>query len=108
MTLNISFKHLDPTDAIKNYTSEKSEKLRKYFNGKTAISWNFTVEKANHIAHCHLIGNNMNYFGEATTTDLYASIDLAIDKIETQLRKHKEKIKNHHKQAKETNEEESS
>jgi putative sigma-54 modulation protein len=100
MTLNMSFKHLEPTDSIKAYTIEKSEKLRKYFNGRTSITWNFAVEKQSQIAHCHLVGNNMNYFGEASTEDLYASIDMAVDKIEKQLRRHKEIVKNHlHKHA---------
>ncbi|OFZ78657.1 MAG: ribosomal subunit interface protein [Bdellovibrionales bacterium RIFOXYD1_FULL_53_11] len=95
MTVNMSFKHLEPTDAIKAYAADKSDKLKKFFDGKTAVNWNFTVEKQNHIAHCHLVGGNMDYFGEAITTDLYASIDEAVDKIEVQLRKHKEKSKKH-------------
>ena len=95
MTVNISFKHLGPSQAIKEYTTEKSAKLEKYFKGRISITWNFSSEKTKRIAHCHLLGNDMNYFGEASTKDLYASIDLAIDKIEKQLRKHKEIVKNH-------------
>ena len=95
MNINMSFKHLEPTDAIKAYTTEKSDKLAIYFKGRTHITWNFSVEKQNHIAHCHLVGNNMDYFSEAVSQDLYASIDMVVDKIEKQLRKHKEIIKDH-------------
>ncbi|MBY0471329.1 ribosome-associated translation inhibitor RaiA [bacterium] len=95
MNLNMSFKHLEPTESIKAYTSDKSEKLSKYFRGKISVTWNFAVEKQSQIAHVHLVGNHMDYFGEAESSDLYASIDLAIDKVEKQLRKHKEIVKDH-------------
>jgi putative sigma-54 modulation protein len=95
MTLNISFKNLEATDAIKNYTQEKSEKLAKYFKGRIGVTWTFSVERQGQVAHCHMVGNNMDYFGEAETQDLYASIDVVVDKIEKQLRKHKEIVKDH-------------
>ncbi len=95
MVLNMSFKHMDPSNSIKAYTEAKSEKLQKYFRGKISVTWNFCHEKQNRIAHCHLMGNNMDYFGEASTEDFFASIDQAIDKIEKQLRKHKEIVKDH-------------
>lgn len=95
MNLNISFKHIDPSDALKVYTEEKCERLKKYFDGKINMTWNFTVENLSKIAHCHLVGNNMDYFGEGVTEDFHASVDMALDKIETQIRKHKEKVKDH-------------
>lgn len=94
MIINLSFKQIDPTEAIKTYASEKSERLKKYFRGRITVSWNFSVRKQNHIAHCHLLGNHMDYFGEGLTQDLFASIDLAVDRIERQLRRHKEIVKN--------------
>jgi putative sigma-54 modulation protein len=100
MNLNMSFKHMGSSEAIKTYTTEKSEKLAKYFNGKISVTWNFSAEKQLRSAHCHLVGNNMDYFGEAETEDLHASIDLALEKIEKQVRKHKEIVKDHlHKHA---------
>ena len=95
MTVNLSFKHMDATEALKAYANEKSEKLTKYFRGKIKVAWNFSVERQNQIAHIHLNGNHMDYFGEASTPDLYASIDLAVDRMEKQLRKHKEIVKDH-------------
>lgn len=94
MELNISFKNLDRSPALQVYTREKSEKLKKYFDGKIHVTWNFSSEKKDMVAHCRLVGNNMDYFGEGVTTDIHASVDLAVDKIEKQLRKHKEIVKN--------------
>src|SRR3954466_7104709 len=95
MQINISFKHMDASDSVRDYAKEQSEKLSKYFRGRITVGWNFVVEKQNQIAHCHLVGNNMDYFGEGTTQDMYASIDVVIDRIEKQLRKHKEIVKDH-------------
>ena len=95
MVLNISFKHMDSSDALKAYTQEKSERLMKYFDGRITVDWNFSIEKQSRVAHCHLVGNNMDYFGEASTEDLYASVDVVIEKIEKQLRKHKEIVRDH-------------
>jgi len=94
MNIELSFKNLEATPSAKNYVMEKTEKLKKYFQGKVHVTWNFSVERQNLIAHCHLTGNHMDYFGEAETNDIYASVDLALDRIERQLKKRKEIIKN--------------
>ncbi len=96
MNLSISFKHMESNESLKAFVQEKSDTLSKYFQGKISVTWNLTTERQNRIAHCHLVGNNMDYFGEGSTDDFKASIDVALDKIETQIRKHKEKLKDHH------------
>lgn len=98
MHLNVSFKHMESSDSLRNFIHEKSEILKKYFDGRISVHWVLSNEKLNCIAHCHLSGNHMDYFGEATTEDFKASIDLALAKIEKQVRKHKEIVKNHHHQ----------
>src|SRR4051812_42758147 len=95
MELKISFKQIDPSDALKAYAAEKSEKLAKYFRGRISVNWTFSVDKQLNVGHCHLIGNNMDYFGQAETENLYAAIDSVVEKIERQLRKHKEIVKDH-------------
>jgi putative sigma-54 modulation protein len=91
----MSFKQMGPSDAIKYYTRERSARLEKYFEGKISVTWNFSCTKEGHSAHCHLVGNHMDYFGEATTEDLHASIDIVVERIERQLRKHKEIVRDH-------------
>jgi putative sigma-54 modulation protein len=95
MTFKASFKQMRSSETIRNYAQEKCEKLEKYFNGRISVTWNFSMEREDRLAHCHLTGNNMDYFGEAQTEDLRASIDLVIEKIEKQVRKHKEIVKDH-------------
>lgn len=95
MTLQISFQHIDATDALKAFIEKKSEKLAKYFNGRINVVWHLSVERQQQIAHCHLVGNHMDFYGDATTSDLYASIEQAVAKVERQIRKHKEVVKDH-------------
>ena len=97
MIIDFAFKHMPASDALRDYANEKSDKLRKFFDGKIHVKWNFTREHEDFIAHCHLMGNHMDFFGEATTKDAYASIDEAIVKTEKQIKKHKEKVTDHHR-----------
>jgi putative sigma-54 modulation protein len=95
MNLNISFKHMDTSESLKEFIQEKTEVLKKYFDGRITVTWNLSTENQTRVAHCHLVGNNMDYFGEGNTEEFKASIDSALDKIETQIRKHKEIVKDH-------------
>lgn len=94
MKVTISYKHLESTPGIESVTHKKSEKLKKYFEGQIELRWNFAVEKAGHVAHCHLTGSQMDYFAEATTDSIYSSIDDALDRLERQIRKKKELWRN--------------
>lgn len=95
MNLNVSFKHMEPSEYLRKFIEEKSETLKRYFDGKITATWNLSMEKQDRVAHCHIVGNHMDYFGEATTEDFKASIELTLDKLEKQIRKKKEKVKDH-------------
>lgn len=101
MNLKISYKHLQSTNGIDEATRRKSEKLKKYFQGKLNLDWNFTVEKHAHIAHCHLTGDHIEFFAEATTDNLYAAIDEVVHHLERQVKRNKEQVRNKKGSAKE-------
>jgi putative sigma-54 modulation protein len=96
MVIQVSFKQVDQSEALMEYINEKCKKLEKYFRGKLHMVWNVDVTKSEWTAHCHLLGSHMDYFGEALASDPYQSIDLAISKIEKQVRKRKEILTRHH------------
>lgn len=95
MNLNISFKNITPSDALKEFIQDKSQTLSRYFQGQISVNWTISEEKLHRIAHCHLVGNHMDFFGEGSTEDYKASVDVALQKIEKQIRKHKEIVKDH-------------
>ncbi len=95
MHFHISFKNMTPSDSLRTFIEEQSQGLKRFFDGKITLTWVLTHEKHDCIAHCHLVGNHMDYFGEGVTEDFKASIDLAFDKIEKQVQRHKEIVKDH-------------
>jgi putative sigma-54 modulation protein len=95
MNVKISYKHLESTPAIDEMTRTKSEKLKKYFKGTMNLDWNFSVEKQSQIAHCHVTGDHVEFFAEATTSSIYTSIDQVVHHLEAQARKNKELVQNH-------------
>lgn len=100
MTFKASFKQMKSSPALRTYAKEKSEKFKKYFAGRVSVAWSFSAERELRHVHCHMTGDHMDYFAEAHSEDMHASIDMVIDKIEKQIRKHKEVVKDHlHRQS---------
>lgn len=95
MIIEVKFKHVDHSDALEAYVNEKTDKLKKYFDGKVHVVWNFGKEHGEFTAHCHVTGSHLDLFGESAADDIYATVDLAIGKVEKQLRRHKEIITDH-------------
>lgn len=93
MKVTISFKHLDHTPSLDERIHEKSERLSKYFDGKSHIKWNCSVKEGTHYAEIDLSGPNYSYHATASSDNLYKSFDLVVAKIERQVQKKKEKTK---------------
>ena len=95
MQVNITFRHLEPTEALKVHARDKVEHVRRYVDRATEAHAVLHVENLDHHADITLKAGSFSLRGRARSEDMYASIDLAVDKIERQLKKHKEKLKNH-------------
>ncbi|HEX3696618.1 MAG TPA: ribosome-associated translation inhibitor RaiA [Polyangia bacterium] len=98
MQLSATFRHMDASQAVRDYALEKLEKIRKYFN-KDPIAAHavFSVERGfHHVADINLtLPNGILINAKETTEDMYSSIDLAAARIERQVRKWKDKIRDH-------------
>ena len=101
MQIKTSFKHLEHTEALDQKIQEKSEKLKKYFDGNFEIQWTCYVQENVHHADIKLIGPSFEYHAKSHADQLYKCFDLAINKIEKQIWKKKDKWKQHisHKHA---------
>ena len=97
MQLNITFRHLDPTEALKTHVRERVEHVQRYIDRPTEAHAVLHVENLHHHAEITVKAGRFLLRGCAKTPDMYASIDAAADKIEKQLKKHKEKIHTQHK-----------
>jgi putative sigma-54 modulation protein len=98
MQLSTTFRHMDASSAVREYAVEKLDKIKKYFN-KDPIAAHavFSVERGfNHVADINItLPNGIVINAKEVTEDMYSSIDLAAARIERQVRKWKEKIRDH-------------
>jgi putative sigma-54 modulation protein len=97
MQLSVTFRHMDASDALKEYAREKVERIRKYFPDPMKAHVVLICDRGyNHIADVMItLHNGIIIKGEETTEDMYSSIDLVMAKIERQVRRYKEKIRHH-------------
>jgi len=98
MQLSTTFRHMEASQAVREYSKEKLEKIRKYFH-KEPISAHavYSVERGfHHVADINItLPSGLVINAKETTEDMYSSIDLAVARIERQVRKWKEKIRDH-------------
>lgn len=98
MQLSTTFRHMDASQAVREYAADKLEKIRKYFN-KDPISAHavFSVERGfHHVADLNItLPSGIVINAKETTEDMYSSIDLAAARIERQVRKWKDRIRDH-------------
>ncbi|MAZ49538.1 MAG: ribosomal subunit interface protein [Halobacteriovoraceae bacterium] len=95
MELKINFHHLESTDAIKSRIQEKSEHLKKFFAGNFKLEWTCEVQGSEQRSHAHLTGKQMDLNASATDSDLYKTFDMVISKLEKQLARQKDQVKDH-------------
>ncbi len=91
MQLNISGHHVDLTDSLKGYVDSKLQKLERHIDGITNVQVTLAVEKSRHKAEATLHVSGADIHGTAEQDDMYAAIDLLVDKLDRQILKHKEK-----------------
>ena len=94
--VTVTGRHLSITDAMKNYAMEKVSKLERFSPRLIDLAVTMDIQKLEHRVDIVLRFNNIKIKSHASTTDMYASIDMAVDKLQTQLRRYKNKLQNHH------------
>lgn len=95
MDTHFTFRHLDPTDALKDHAMVKMEKLDNYLIKPTSVKVTFSMDKSRHHCEIAIVDTGKEYIGSESTQDMYLSIDRVVEKLVSQLKKHKEKVKNH-------------
>lgn len=100
MHITLSGHHVDITDALRDYVHEKLDRIERHFDKITGAQVILSVEKLTHKAEAtlHVVGNDL--FADAEHEDMYAAIDALTDKLDRQIKKHKEKLNDKHRQEK--------
>jgi putative sigma-54 modulation protein len=92
MRIIVSAKNMELTNALKNVVEKKLSKLDRYFDPLVEARATLSVEKNRQTIEVTIPFGGIVLRGEETNEDMYASIDLVVDKIERQIRKQKTKL----------------
>jgi ribosome hibernation promoting factor len=95
MQLDVTGRHVDITDSLKSYVENKFQKLERHFEHINNTHVILSVEKERQKAEATVHVNRGNLFADDEQEDMYAAIDGLIDKLDRQLKKHKEKLTDH-------------
>jgi putative sigma-54 modulation protein len=97
MNVTVTFRHVDPTPALRTYAEEKLVRVKKYLRRPVDAHVILSVSKERHIAEITLKADHVTMVAQEETHDLYSAIDLALDKLEHQAQKLKTKRRDHHR-----------
>lgn len=97
MDITVTGHHVEVTDSLREYVINKFDRLQRHFDNVLDANVILTVEKLEQKAEAtiHLTGNTI--FADSVDENMYAAIDSLTDKLDRQIKKHKEKRKDHHK-----------
>ncbi|MCC5856780.1 MAG: ribosome-associated translation inhibitor RaiA [Ectothiorhodospiraceae bacterium] len=97
MQIDVTGHHVELTDALRDYVNEKFQRLERHFDNVVDVHAILTVEKLMQKAEATMDISGAKLFAEATSEDMYAAIDGLVDKLDRQVKKHKEKVRDHHR-----------
>ncbi|EHQ51369.1 sigma 54 modulation protein / SSU 30S ribosomal protein S30P [Ectothiorhodospira sp. PHS-1] len=97
MQINLTGHHVDLTDALRDYVNDKFQRLERHFDNVIDVHVVLTVEKLQQKAEANMLVSGNTIFADASHADMYAAIDALVDKLDRQVVKHKEKLKDHHR-----------
>jgi len=93
MQTSVSFKNLEPSEHLKAYVSEKLNRFDKLLDNPAEAGVVLVVEKHRHIAEVNISGDRLTINGKEETGDMYSAIDMVLDKLEKQIKRNKQKIR---------------
>ena len=99
MQVNLTGHHIEITPALRRYVNDKLARSERHFYHVTVIHCILTVEKLQHKAEATVNVSGGQLYAESVKKDMYAAIDGLTDKLDRQVKKHKEKLSNHHPRA---------
>jgi|SRR5688572_5425629 len=96
MKVSVTFRHMKPSDPIREYAEDRIDKITKIIDRGGEAQVVLSVEKHLHVAHIELLTEGaLRIRSIEKTEDMYGSIDAAVDKIVRQVKRYREKIKSH-------------
>jgi len=102
MNIHFTFKNFEPSEHLKNYARSRFSKLAKYGLGDVELHINMSVEKFRQMAEVVISGGSLHISAYEESQDMYATIDMVLDKVKAQVKKNREKGALHKKAGQDT------
>jgi putative sigma-54 modulation protein len=102
MEITVTFRHIDASESLKAYAEEKVSKMDKYFDFPVEAHIVLAVEKFRRSADVTLNVNGTMIKGVVETEDMYSAIDQVMDKIEKQVKRYREKMRDRRAETRKT------
>ncbi len=96
MQINLTGHHVDVTPALKEFVENKISRIERHFDHLTHVNVILTVEKLRHKAEATINISGAQVYADSTEENMYSAIDSLVDKLDRQVKRHKEKTKDHH------------
>jgi putative sigma-54 modulation protein len=96
MQLMLTGHHLEITDSLRAYVSKRLDRIVRHYDQVIDVHCILTVEKLTHKAEATLHVSGGNLHADAAEENMYAAIDSLADKLDRLVKKHKEKVTDHH------------
>ena len=93
MKLTVTGRNIEITDGIRNHLNDKMDKTIADLGEAADVHVALSVEKHRHFAEVTVKTKGFTLHSQVETEDLYTSMDKALEKMEKQIRKNKEKAK---------------
>jgi putative sigma-54 modulation protein len=97
MQIEITGHGVEVTPALRDYTNEKFGRIVRHFEQLIGTHVVMHLDKNSHRIEATITASHKRFHAESTASDMYAAIDLLTDKLDQQVRKHKEKVTDHHR-----------
>ncbi|HZP65664.1 MAG TPA: ribosome-associated translation inhibitor RaiA [Rudaea sp.] len=99
MQIIVSGHQVAVTPALNDYVSSKFERIVRHFDHLHDVTVTLSVEKLFHRAECTMrCAAGKVIHADAQAADMYAAIDALADRLDRQVKKHKEKLTDHHRE----------
>jgi len=85
MDLSTTFRHMEPTDALRDYAQQKVSRLQKFLRQPMTARITLSVEKHEHGVEIQVGSGGQHLEAHEVSGDMYASIDSAVHKLERQI-----------------------
>lgn len=95
MQISVTFRNVDPSEHLKQYAENRLARFKKYLEEPVEIHLVLSIQKFRHTADVTVTADGMKIKAQEETGDLYSAIDMVVDKLEKQIKRHKEKLKDH-------------